>query len=387
MTDTENRRSPDAGADGVVADMPAPPASTLPAAAAVQVRPDGDARPGRSVWALALLAVVAAVIFGAWSVQRFDRIESTLAQRLQAQDQKSAALEAMMRSSSDLIRDLQGRTSVLESKGVETASLQAQLEKLFRDRADDSVDVLLAEVDATLGLAAQQLALGADVRGVLAALQNLEARIVRHNDPRLAPLRAALIRDIERLRIFPASDAGALAIRIDSVLAAVDKLPLTNTVRARNDQADATVVGVAAQDPRPGASGPGESRWDALVPDRLQSTVVAMGRAVGDLLRVRRIDRPDSVLVSPDQEYFLRQNLRLVLLNARLALLSRNEAVFRADLERARRWVETYYDGEQRTVLAVRGQIEQLLAARLVLDPPRIDDSVGAARLLRSGSR
>jgi uncharacterized protein HemX len=388
VTDTDNRRTPDAGIDATASDAPSPPAPAPSITAPAQRQSAADpARPGRGPLLVAVVAVAVAGLVAAWTIQRFERIESDLARRLQAQDQKSAALDAMLRASADMVRDLQGRTSVLESKGVETASLQAQLEKLFRDRAEDSFDVLLAEVDATLGLAAQQLALGADVRGVLAALQNLEARIVRYNDPRLAPLRAGLLRDIEKLRLFPASDAGALAIRIDALLAAIDKLPLVNSVRGHTSPAGGASGGGDAGESSQQVPPTTESRWEALLPESLRSVIVGMGREVGDLFRVRRIDQPDSLLLSPDQEYFLRQNLRLLLLNARLALLSRNEAVFRADLERARRWVETYYDGEQRTVVAVRAQIDQLLAARLALEPPRLDDSVGAARLLRAGSR
>ncbi len=377
MTDTESGRTPVPGSGGAVADSPSASA-VAPAAAAASTRGSG------ALWFIALAALAIALVAAGWSVQRFAQIESTLAQRLQAQEQKAAGLDAMLRSTSDLMRDLQGRASVLESKAVENAALQAQIEKLFRERAEDSLDVMLAEIEAVLGLAAQQLALGADVGMVLAALQNLDGRIARQNDPRLGALRAALLKDVERLRLFPAADSSTLAIRIDALLSAIDKLPLLNALQPRAEAVDASNGGGAL--PAGGAPAEG-SGWEALLPERLRLSITAMGREFGDLFRVRRIDEPDALLVSPQQEYFLRQNLRLVLLNARLALLSRNEAVFRADLDRARRWIDTYYDGEHRNVSAVRSQVDQLLAARLALEPPRIDESVGAVRLMRSASR
>ncbi|MFP5412315.1 MAG: uroporphyrinogen-III C-methyltransferase, partial [Gammaproteobacteria bacterium] len=178
-----------------------------------------------------VVAIVIALAVGAWAMQRFERIESEIARRLQAAEQQVTALDAMLGQSRDLLRDLQGRNAVLENKLAETAGLQAQVEKLFRDRAEDSFDVTLAEAESGLALAAQQLALGADVEAVLAAIQNIEARLARESDARLGPVRAVLARDIERLRVHPSSDVGRLALRLDALIAALDQLPLLATIR------------------------------------------------------------------------------------------------------------------------------------------------------------
>src|SRR5690606_11218134 len=171
------------------------------------------------------------------------------------------------------------------------------------------------------------------------------ARLARESDARLGPVRAVLARDIERLRVHPSSDVGRLALRLDALIAALDQLPLLATIRepveTANGLADAAPGNgspAAPLAPEAGASPP-ESLWST---DRIGATLGAFGKELRELFRVRRVDSPDAVLVAPQQAYFLRQNLRLMLLNARLALLSRNGDAYRADLERARRWIDSY---------------------------------------------
>jgi uroporphyrin-3 C-methyltransferase/uroporphyrinogen III methyltransferase/synthase len=65
---------------------------------------------------------------------------------------------------------------------------------------------------------------------------------------------------------------------------------------------------------------------------------------VRQLIRVRNVDTPDALMLSPTQAYFLRENLKLRLLNARMALLSRNEGAFRADLIAAQEALVKYFD-------------------------------------------
>ena len=225
---------------------------------------------------------------------------------------------------------------------------------------------------------------------MLAAIQNIEARLARESDARLGPVRAVLARDIERLRVHPSSDVGRLALRLEALIAALDQLPLLATIRepveTANGLADAAPGNgspAAPLAPEAGASPP-ESLWST---DRIGATLGAFGKELRELFRVRRVDSPDAVLVAPQQAYFLRQNLRLMLLNARLALLSRNGDAYRADLERARRWIDSYYDGEHRNVIAVQNQLRQMLDAKLVLEPPRIDDSLAAVRKARAAVR
>lgn len=335
---------------------------------------------------IGLLGIAAAIAVGVWSMQRFGQIEGELARRLQGTEQKVATFETALSQSGDRLRDLQSRNAALESRLTETAGLQAQVEKLFQERAEDSLEVQLAETESALALAAQQLALGADAESVLAALQSIDGRLSRQHDPRLAPVRAALARDIERLRVHPASDVGRLALRIDALLAGLDHLPLLASVREGVETADGLVAAApAGGEATPAAASPAAGSGFTL--ERIGALLGSFGRELRTLFQVRQVDNPEAVLVAPQQAYFLRQNLRLMLLNARLGLLSRNAEVYHADLERAHHWVDVYYDGEHRNVVAFKNQLRQLFEVQPGLEQARIDDSLAAVRTARAAVR
>ncbi len=331
------------------------------------------------------LALLAALIVGlaAWTLPRIAALESEATRRLQVADQRVAQLEAALAQAQAQLRDTQARTGALESRVLEAAGLQAQLEKLYRSLAEDSTDVLLGETESALALASQQLALGSHPQAALGALRQIDARLARHDDPSLGSVRRALLRDIDRLQAYPAADVGALAVRLDGLLASIDQLPLLAGAadgHAVDAPPTARPAGGAGAVERSGSVGEAASRaTDAAV-----AGLSALRDELMQLFRVRRIDTPDAALVAPEQAYFLRQNLRLLLLNARLALLSRNENVFRADLERAAAWLRGYYDLEHRAVAAAVAQLRQMLGARLVLEPLTLGESLAAVRAARA---
>lgn len=303
-------------------------------------------------WAALALAVATA----AWAGSRLGALESVTARRLQAGEQRIAQLDAALDLAQSQLRDVQSRAAVLESKVLEAAGLQAQLGKLYRSLASDSTDVLLAEAESALALASQQLSLGSNPQAALGALQEIDSRLGRQDDPSMGGVRRALQRDVDRLKAYPAADIGSLALRLDSLLGSVDQLPLLAS------------VGTPAHAP-----GNGSTAALSLLRAELQQ-----------LFRVRRVDAPDAVLVAPEQAYFLRQNLRLLLLNARLSLLSRNDVLYRSDLERAIDWLRGYYDEGHRGVAAAVAQLRQMLGTRLELEPPTLGDSLGAVRAARA---
>jgi len=219
-----------------------------------------------------------------------------------------------------------------------------------------------------ISLATQQLSLGTDPRAAVAALQEVDLRLSRQKDPTLAPLRKALLGDIERLKAHPAADIAGMAARIDGLITLVEQLPLTSTVQSRARSADPNAQG------RPGGFEEGlASSGIAYLREELQK-----------LIRVRRVDEPDSVLLAPDQAYFLRENMRLILLNARLGLLARNEQQFHSDLGRAIDWLTRYYAPDHRLVNSASTQLKQLRASRLGLEPPLPGESLRAVRAIRS---
>jgi len=334
---------------------------------------------GWAGWAALAIAVASA----AWLWPRLGALETEATRRLQAADQRLAQLDTALGQAQGQLRDAHNRTAVLESKALETAGLQAQLEKLYRSLAEDSTDVLLAETESALGLASQQLALGSHPQAALGALQEIDARLGRQDDPSLRNVRRALVQDIERLKAYPAADIGALAVRLDGLLGAIDQFPLLASLRAPVPPAPGTssqAGGKAPANGRPASVGEATSRATGAAAAGLS----ALRDELQQLFRVRRVDTPDAALVAPEQAYFLRENLRLLLLNARLALLSRNEALFRSDVERAAGWLRSYFDPEHRGAANAVAQLRQMLGARIALEAPTLAESLAAVRAARA---
>ncbi|MEN9773656.1 MAG: hypothetical protein RL322_726 [Pseudomonadota bacterium] len=338
----------------------------------------------RSQWPVWLSAgaaglAVLALVWTGLSSQKVRDLSSGVATRLDGADRRVGEADSSLKRTEAQLRDLQQRQSAIDTRIAEAQTLYTQVEKLYRGLIQESADALLAETESTLMLASQQLALGVDPRGALIALEQVDQRLARQNDATLAPLRRSLAADIERLRAYPASEAATIATRIDVMLAQLDQWPLTAGLpRRERDPASASPASgssrppsaVAPQPPRPeGSSFP----WVRGLVDDLQG-----------LIRVRRVDHPESLLIAPDQAYFLRENLRLMLLNARIALLSRNEVLFRSDLERVIDGLGRYFDTDNRSVAQALMQLRQLRASRLVVDAPLPSESLAAVRAART---
>jgi uroporphyrin-3 C-methyltransferase len=103
------------------------------------------------------------------------------------------------------------------------------------------------------------------------------------------------------------------------------------------------------------------------------------------LVRVSRIDQPEAMLVAPEQAFFLRENLKLRLLNARLALLARQTDSARADLATASTALGRYFDPSTRRVQAVATSLQQMQQQLRVVELPRIDETMAALATAGAG--
>jgi len=99
---------------------------------------------------------------------------------------------------------------------------------------------------------------------------------------------------------------------------------------------------------------------------------------------VRQVGSPEPPLVPPPQAYYLRQNLRLRLLNARLSLLTRDEAGYRDDLRAAESWIRRYFDPRSKQSADALAQLKQLSAASISFETPSISESLEAVRGFQS---
>ena len=216
-------------------------------------------------------------------------------------------------------------------------------------------------------LSSQEVQLAGDAKLALSALSGAEARLARVDTGRYLPLRRAMANDMERLRRAPMADLSGQALRIDTLLSVVDGLPLA-----------------FERSPARGASTAAAGDDKGAEPTQAQRLARAVWEEVRQLVRIERLDRPDPALLSPEHSFFLRENLKLRLINARVALLQRNGAVWREDIRLAREWIERYYDTRARQTENALVTLRQLAA----VDPgealPGLNESMSALAQLKA---
>src|SRR5512134_1575937 len=307
---------------------------------------------------------IAALAWGWWSTRaELAAVREEVALRLRDAGSETKEARIVAREAQEAVRDVQAKIGALEAKQLESQSQQLALESLYQELSRSRDDWVLAEVEQTLAIAAQQLQLAGNVRAALAALQTADARLARSDRPQFIGLRKVIARDIERLKAAPDLDVAGMTLRIDQVIAAVDQLPLL--ADGRPPAADAKQAPPAA-----------DAGW-------WQRSWRSVWEEFKGLVRVQRLDAADSSLLAPESRYFLRENLKLRLLHARLALLQRDELAFRSDIRAALGWINRYFDTRQKTVAIAAQTLAQLNVASVNVELPSIADSLNAVRTFK----
>lgn len=345
--------------------------TAAPSPAIVEPAPVAASAPrARFPW-LALLALLLALAIGALSYSQLANLKRETARRLgELQQATAAASETAVRADAEA-RAARQQSALLEARIAEVESQREALEQLYADLSSGRDEAVIVEVERLITLGAQELQISGNVPTALAALQTADARLARLESPRFVPLRRVLARDIERLKAAPAVDVTGIALKIDQLIAGSEHWPLL---------ADAQPTAPASARQHPGAPVPPPLAWWERTWDSIQ-------RELGeyrDLIRIRVVDTPDGLLLGQQQQSLVRQQLRLRLLNARQALLARNDRLYRADLAEAQALMNRYVDVRQRDAAAALASMKQLASAQLSVETPNVNDSVSAVRAVRT---
>jgi len=336
--------------------------SAAPSAPAEQT--EEPSRSARDAWhmpvTLTLLGALVAVCWQWYDTRsQIGAIREEVAQRLRASDSSTGESLLLAKQAQEAVREAQAKLTLIENKIAESQSQQLALEALYQELSRSRDEWALAEIEQILTVASQQLQLAGNVQAALLALQTAEGRLARSDRPNFIPLRRVLNRDIERLKGAPNMDIAGMALRLDSLIASVDKLPLQFDERMQSAPRSAGSTGV-------------NRIWERVLTE--------VWDEMKQLVRIRNMDQPDAVLLPPAQAYFLRENLQLRLLSARQALLVRDPARFRTDLETARAWMMRYYDTRAKPTAAALASLKQLAAGSINVELPTIADSLAAVR-------
>ena len=376
---TDNKDAPSTQPSAPAVDTPNP-AQTAPAAMPAQER-DALRQP------LTIAVVVLGILLAAqafYSKNQVHRLREEMARRLQVGDSTNAETSQLAKAVQETSKEIQLKVGVLENRQQEAQAQQLALEQLYQDMSKNRDEWALAEIEQVLSTASQQLQLAGNVPGALIALQNADRSLSRSDKPQFITIRRAIAKDIERLKALPNVDSVGLAVRLDNVIAQVDALPMLSDAKPTPP---APPLRKAAAPAKPKGKGPAaapaaaeEEGWGSRVKSVWQDWSSEMWGEVSTLIRVRRVDTPDALMLAPEEAYFLRENLKLRLLNARMALLSRNEAAFRADLLAAQESLAKYFDTKTRQTQTAQQMLRQLQGSNLSIEMPTLSDSLNAVR-------
>jgi uroporphyrin-3 C-methyltransferase len=311
---------------------------------------------------IALVVALAGAIAVVWidARNRDRQLRTEVAQRLAELDAGDKLLRATVLAAQDSLRDAQAKIALLENRIAESQTQQAALDALYRELAPSRDEWALTEVEQVLLLASQQLQLAGNVSAALAALQLADAKLQRLNRPQFVPLRRALARDMDRLKAVPYVDVPGISLRLDQAIAGVDALPLALEERLPPPQE------------APAKDEPG---WRRFLRDAWQD--------LRQLVRIENLDRPEAPLLTPPQQFFLRENLKLRLLSARFELLFHDQANFRADLAAADVWLKKYFDTRAKPVQSLQTLLKELRATDMATELPGLAGSLDAVRVLQ----
>ncbi|WP_322043087.1 fused uroporphyrinogen-III synthase HemD/membrane protein HemX [Paraburkholderia sp. J67] len=332
---------------------------------------------GSAILWLVVVLVAAGAGAGGYALNRkLDRMDAALAQRQQAADQQTAALRARADQAVSGAQQIDKQMSQLEGKIADAQTSQQALAQQYADLAKNRDDWTLAEVGQMLSSASEQLQLTGNTQLALFALQSADTRLAASASPQALAVRKAIAQDTDKLKAAPSTDLAGMAIKLDTALAAIDKLPLAGEAIVAHTKPEAA----APADVAATAAATGEPRWKAW----LDTFVTGIGQQIGSLVQVRRIDNADAMLASPDQGYFVRENVKLRLLSARLSLLSRNEATLKSDLAAADTALAHYFDANAKETQNVRDLLKQVDAGSSAVALPTLDESLKAIQQYQS---
>ncbi|MDR2209038.1 MAG: uroporphyrinogen-III C-methyltransferase [Azoarcus sp.] len=328
-------------------------------------------RNGRNVagWALLLaLASIGIAVFSLWQAydwraQNAD-LREEVAKRLQENDNAIIESRALAKREHENLNTVLGKVGALEGQINKSEGHARALETLYEQFARSQEDQIVAEVRQAVDFADQQLRYAGNIETALIALRGAQNRLEQNDHGQFSGLRQALGTDIEKLSRQGTLDMPGTAQRLEHVLEKIDELP----------PAYSSEISTEKSVSESGENGEGVSGFFSRLAD-------GMWTELRSLVRFERLDEnAEPVLLAPEQSAFLRENVKIRLLTARLAMLARDGHSYHADLEKARSWIERFFDMSNEDVKAVVKELRELEAIPVGVIRHELIESATAVR-------
>ncbi|HHQ4911475.1 uroporphyrinogen-III C-methyltransferase [Aeromonas veronii] len=270
------------------------------------------------------------------------------AELAQLKQQLASALSKIDQTSSKDAEQLAALDQTQQRLQGEMQGLQNRVLDLNDKRPNDW---MLAESEYLVRMAGRKLWLEHDLVSAITLLGNADERIAALNDPSLMPIRKALAEDIAKLKGMPRIDREGLTLKLAALSDQIELLPLSTVsmpeAKAEPDQAVST----------------NPDEWES----NLKKNWV---KFTENFVTIRRRDGAVEALLSPQQEIFLRENLKTKLLQAQLSVYREQQALYEDSLDKAQRWLSQYFDTDNSATRYMQGEIDKLKGEQIQIDYP-----------------
>ncbi|MFM5342162.1 uroporphyrinogen-III C-methyltransferase [Aeromonas veronii] len=270
------------------------------------------------------------------------------AELAQLKQQLASALSKIDQTSSKDAEQLAALDQTQQRLQGEMQGLQNRVLDLNDKRPNDW---MLAESEYLVRMAGRKLWLEHDLVSAITLLGNADERIAALNDPSLMPIRKALAEDIAKLKGMPRIDREGLTLKLAALSDQIELLPLSTVsmpeAKAEPDQAVST----------------NPDEWES----NLKKSWV---KFTENFVTIRRRDGAVEALLSPQQEIFLRENLKTKLLQAQLSVYREQQALYEDSLDKAQRWLTQYFDTDNSATRYMQGEIDKLKGEQIQIDYP-----------------
>lgn len=303
-------------------------------------------------WGVLLGVVAIALAATAWISSRDQSlgVKTDMARKLAEFDASIKESRLLARNADELTRQTLARTAQIEAQLSGSREQQQALETLYKELARDRDQWTLSDIEQIVLTASQQLQLAGNVKAAIIALETADQRLLRLDKPQFTRLRQAITNDLARLRATPFVDQTGVSLKLSAMAENIEQWPLASAHTRK---------------PAPAAQ-PGSSLTRDLLAE------------FKNLVQIRRLDQGEPALLMPEQEYFLRQNLQLRLLAARIALLSRDTAGYQADLTVAGKLLARYFNIQDAAVASAQSELRKLATLSAAPRLPDLKESLAA---------
>lgn len=306
-------------------------------------------------FSLSLLSLIAVALLWLSSIKNIQNLEHDLATKLDTFNEKNQQSLALAKNADTRSTEVAARSEILEEKYSESFDQQAALKALYQELANNREERMLSDVEQLLVIANQQLQLASNIKPALLALQAADTKLQSFDSTKAVQLRKSINQDIQRLQNLPLADLTSISLKLGNLSQRVDQLALVSD--RHPNSAQNKIAPDTSNNP-----------WRKLTQEIWQD--------IKGMVRIERIDHPELPLLTPEQTFFLRENIKLHLLTARIALLRHDEITYKIDLEAAQSAIKLHFDGRETLTQNTLDEIKGLTNNHISTELPDIEQSL-----------